>query len=617
MPKPWPIAALAGWLLLTGLVYAPGLRGEFQFDDLRSVQFNQSIRRLDNFSHLQLLVDMVRGRRVLTDLTFAIDYRIAGNDPFAFHATNLGIHLAVVLLVFFFTRRMLTLCGAAGGDFLALAVTAVFALHPLQTQAVAYVSQRAESLASAFYLASLLWLLAAERRGRCAAGAGLYAASFALFALGLGAKVIVATLPVAYLLMGLLPGPHDLLARPLRRLALAAPFLGYALLTTVLTVPNLKGEDAGFFIPFMPPGRYFLTQWHVLVTYLRLLFCPAGQNVDWDFPVAHGLADPAVFGSGFLLIVLLAGAGILFFRCRSRADRAGAAGRAATFGVAWFFLVLAPTSSVVPLADIVMEHRLYLASWGVFFAVAVPTAGFADRLHQRGLLRLGVAAVLCLCGVLATATYLRVGLWRSKLLLWSDAVAKSPHKARAHLGLGNAYRQAGQLQPAIDEYANALNLAGNDPAWVRNSIREKLAAALLWQASSEDAIATLQAGLAEDPNHSALLGTLAMAYLQRHELAQAEVAAEQSVRTSPRPASSLLVLGMVRMQRGDQAGATDAFARAVKLEPDELQGSLLLAGAYRAQGRTREACDVLRSFRKPNLEQHEQLQQALAGCPPR
>ena len=617
MPNRWLIAALAGLLLLTVVVYAPGLHGEFQFDDVRAVQFNQSIRRLDNFTHAQSLMDMVRGRRVLTDLTFAIDYHIAGNDPFAFHATNLGIHLAVILLVFFFTRRMLKLSGALGGDFLALAVTAVFALHPLQTQAVAYVSQRAESLASAFYLASLLSLLAAERRGRCAAGARLYAASFALFALGLGAKVIVATLPVAYLLMGLLPGPHGLLARRLRRLALAAPFLAYALLTTVLTVPNLKGEDAGFFIPFMPPGRYFLTQWHVLVTYLRLLFWPAGQNVDWDFPVARGLADPAVLGSGFLLIVLLAGAGILFFRCHSRTDRAGAAGRAAGFGVAWFFLVLAPTSSVVPLADVVMEHRLYLASWGVLFAVAVPATGFAARLHLQGLSRFGVAAVVGLCAVLAMTTYLRVGLWRSKLQLWSDAVAKSPHKARTHLGLGNAYRLAGQFQPAIDEYMNALNLAGNDPTWVRNSIREKLAAALLWQARSEEAIAALQAGLAEDPNHSALLGTLAMAYLQRHELAQAEAAAEQSVRTSPRPASSLLVLGMVRTQRGDQAGATDAFARAVKLEPDELQGSRLLAQAYRAQGRTREACDVLRSFREPNLEQHEQLQQAMAGCPPR
>ncbi|MGC9985964.1 MAG: tetratricopeptide repeat protein [Polyangia bacterium] len=604
-------------LLLTAVVYAPGLHGDFEFDDGLSVRFNPAVRHLGNFTHASSLAGMVRGGRPLTEFTFAINYRLAGNDPLAFHATNLGIHLVAVLLVFFFTRRMLMLTGATGCDILALVVTALFALHPLQTQAVAYISQRAESLASAFYLGSLLLLLAAERRRRWAASAGFCAASFALFALGLGAKPILPTLPVAYLLMGLLPGPHGLLARPLKRLALVAPFLGSILVTTVVTLVGLKGQVAGFSIPFMPAGRYFLTQWHVLVVYLRLLFWPAGQNVDWDFPLARGLSDPTVLGSGLLLVILLAGAGLLFVRCRSRADRTGAAGRAAAFGVAWFFLVLAPSSSVVPRADVLMEHRLYLASWGVFFATAALADRFAERLRRRDLSRFGVAAVLGLCAVLATCTYLRVGLWSSKLLLWSDAVAKSPHKARAHLGLGNAYRLSGEIQPAIGEYTKALNLAGNDPAWLRARIHEKLAVALLSQARTQEAIDTARAGLAEDPNHSALLGTLAMAYLQRDDLPLAEAAAEQSVRTSPKPASSLLVLGLVRLRMGERASAIEAFARAVKLEPEELRGSLLLAGAYRAQGREQEACDVLRAFREPDLQQHEELEQALAGCPPR
>jgi Flp pilus assembly protein TadD len=617
MPKKWLIAALAGLLPLTALVYAPGLYGEFQFDDGLAVQFNPAVHHLESFTHASSLAGMVRGGRPLTELTFAVDYRLAGNDLFLLHATNLAIHLGVVLLVFFFTRRMLTLSGATSRASLALTVAAIFALHPLQTQAVAYLSQRAESLASAFYLGSLLLLFAAERRERWAASAGFCAGSFALFALGLGAKPILATLPFAYLLMGLLPGPHGLLARPWKRLALAAPFLGSILVTTVVTLVGLNGQVAGFSIPSMPAGRYFFTQWHVLVTYLRLLFWPAGQNVDWDFPLARGLADPAVLGSGLLLVGLLAGAGILFSRCRSRADRAGAVGRAAAFGVAWFFLLLAPTSSVVPLADVLMEHRLYLASWGVFFAVAVLADGLAERLHRPRFSHFGVAVVLGLCAVLATATHFRVGLWSAKLLLWSDAVAKSPHKARAHLGLGNAYRMAGQIQPAIDEYKNALNLAASDPVWIRTRIHEKLAVALLSQGRAEDAIAAAQAGLAEDPNHSALLGTLAMAHLQRHELPQAEAAAEQSVRTASNPASSLLVLGTVRLQMGNQAGATDAFEGAVKLDPDELKGGLLLAGAYRAQGRAQEACDVLRSVREPNPEQREQMNQALVGCPPR
>ena len=208
------VVALTGLLLLTVAAYARGMNGDFEFDDPHTVQFNRSIRHLGNFFTSSAIVDAIHGKRVLTDFTFALDYRFAGLDPFAFHATNLAIHLAATLLIFFFTRQVLAFSGHVGRDLPALAVTAVFALHPLQTQAVIYISQRAESLASGLYLGSLLLLLRAEKRGRCTAGAALYVSSFALFVLGLSAKLIVATLPIAYLLFGLLPGPHGPLARP-------------------------------------------------------------------------------------------------------------------------------------------------------------------------------------------------------------------------------------------------------------------------------------------------------------------------------------------------------------------------------------------------------------------
>jgi tetratricopeptide (TPR) repeat protein len=606
------VAVLAGLLLLTVAVYARGMNGSLQFDDLHTVQFSHSIRHLANFFTASSILDAIHGKRVLTDLTFAIDYWAAGPAPLSFHLTNLAIHLATTLLVFFFTRQILTLSGAGSRDLLAVAVTAVFALHPLQTQAVIYISQRAESLASAFYLGSLLLLLRAERRGRCAAGAGFYLASFALFALGLSAKVIVATLPVAYLLMGLLPGPRGSLLRPLKQLALAAPFLAYALSTTVLTVAGLKGEDAGFLIPFMPPGRYFLTQWHVLVTYLRLLFWPTGQNVDWDFPVARGLGDPVVLGSGFVLVVMLAGAGILYLRCRSRADSVGAKGRLAAFGVIWFFLLLAPTSSVVPLADVLMEHRTYLASWGVFLAAAIAADSLVERLPRLGRPVFLVAVVACLCAALATATYLRVGLWQSKLALWSDCVAKSPYKARAHLGRANGYREAGDLQRAVEEFQTALNLATRDPRWIRLEIRGKLASSLLLLGRTDEAAAEMQAGLAEQPTDATLLGLLAMAHLRRHELPAAEAAAEASVRAARVPAASLQILGMVRSVKGDREGATAALEQAVRLDPDEPQGRLLLSRAYREQGHLNKACDLLRGL---PTELSLQVKDERADCP--
>ncbi|MGB8296540.1 MAG: tetratricopeptide repeat protein [Polyangia bacterium] len=604
------VAVLAGLLLLTIAVYARGMNGSFQFDDLHTVQFSHSIRHLANFFTASSILDAIHGKRVLTDATFAINFSAAGPAPLSFHLTNLAIHLATTLLVFFFTRRILALGGAGSRDLLAVAVTAVFALHPLQTQAVIYISQRAESLASAFYLGSLLLLLRAERRGRCAAGAGFYASSLALFALGLSAKVIVATLPVAYLLVRLLPGPHVLLARPSRRLVLASPFLAYALSTTVLTVAGLKGEDAGFLIPFMPPGRYFLTQWHVLLTYLRLLFWPSGQNVDWDFPVARGLGDPAVLGSGLVLVLILAGAAVAFFQCRLRADSVGAKGRLAAFGVIWFFLLLAPTSSVVPLADVLMEHRIYLASWGVFLAAAIAADSLIERLPRLGRPVFLVAAVAC--AALATGTYLRVGLWQSKLALWSDCVAKSPYKARAHLGLANGYREAGDVQRAVEEFHTALNLATRDPRWIRLEIRGKLASSLLVLGRTDEALAEVQAGLAEQPTDATLLGLLAMAHLRRHELPAAEAAAEASVRAARAPAVFLQILGMVRSAKGDREGAAAALEQAVRLDPDEPQGRLLLSRAYREQGDLKQSCNLLRDL---PTELSPQVKDERAECP--
>jgi len=354
----------------------------------------------------------------------------------------------------------------------------------------------------------------------------------------------------------------------------------------------------------------------VVATYLGLLFWPSGLNLDWDFPIAAGLSDPAVLGCGLLLAGLLVGAGYLFHRYRHREDSAAATGRAVGFGVFWFFLVLAPTSSVVPVADLVMEHRLYLASWGVFLAVAVFVARIsALGSHPRARTSVALVALAVLCASLASLTRDRVEVWKTQVTLWTDVVAKSPRKARAHLGLANAYRLAGQPARAIGECRTALDLASRDPVWIRNNIRGEMASALFALSRTAEAIAVVKVGLAEKPNDSGMLGVLAMAHLQRNELSDAEAAAEQNVMAAPESAAALRVLGFVRMRKGDYAAGTEAFEKALRLEPNELHGSMLLAEAYRTLGRKQEACDVLRSVEEPNPELHKQLQQELGSCP--
>ena len=619
-------AALAGLLLATAVAYAPGLHADFVFDDSLTVETNLGIRNLGNFLRPDFWTKALRSVRVVTDFTFALNYAAGTLDPFPYHATNLAIHLAVVLLACAFTRKVIALSGSSQLDPLSFAVVALFALHPLQTQAVEYVSQRSELLASGFYLGSLMLLLAAERRRLRWTGLAWYLVGFAAFVLALAAKVNAMTLPFAYLLMGMLPSraafPNKL-APSRRRVALAAPLFVYAVVVVLRTLPTMRSPDdgldtAGFNVPSLPAGRYFLTQWHVLVTYLRLIFWPAGQNLDWDFPFARGLGDPTVLLCGLLLAGLLLGAAYLFRRCRSRDDQAAATGRTAAFGVVWFYLVISPTSSIVPLADVVMEHRLYLPCWGIFLAVMVGPGYTLGRLASPRANRLAATLLLLLCGWLATLTSARVSLWRSKITLWSDVVAKSPRKARAHLGLGDSYRASGQTQRALNELTTALKLAGDAPAWTRARIYERLGGLYLSQGRTEDSIAAVQAGLAVRPEHSGLLGTLAMARLQRDELALAEEAAEKSVATSKRPAGSLLVLGIVRARMGNWQGASAAFAEAVKEDPDLLQARLGLAELYRVQGRGEQACDVLHAGHQPrDPTVRAQWQAAMAGCPDR
>jgi tetratricopeptide (TPR) repeat protein len=219
--------------------------------------------------------------------------------------------------------------------------------------------------------------------------------------------------------------------------------------------------------------------------------------------------------------------------------------------------------------------------------------------------------VVCVCAGLAFASCLRVGLWQTKLSLWSDCVAKSPRKARAHLGLGNALGKEGDLLAAMAELRTALELARVDPLWLRQEIRGKLGTSSLMLGRPDDAVAYAQAGLVEQPKNGSLLGLLAVAYLNQRNLPGAEAAAEASVRASPEPASSLQILSRIRRAKNDKEGEVAALEQAVQMDPSEPQGRLLLAIAYHEQGRLQQACEVLRA---PAMERLPQVTQMLADC---
>jgi tetratricopeptide (TPR) repeat protein len=608
-------------LALTALSYARVLDGEHQLDDLRTIARNPVVRDV-GLAARGALAGLVRGGgRPLTDLTFAVDRALLGPERRGAHLISLAFHLVVAGLVFAFTRRVLGLAGAARPDAQALVVAGLFALHPLQTESVSYLSQRAEVLSSGLYLATLLLLLSAERQGRTWRGALAWLGSIVSLGLALAAKPIAVTLPAAYVLLAwAVPSPaaRTGLAGWRARSGLLAPLVALAGVHAAGTLAATAGRaDAGFSIPGLSPGTYLATQARVVATYLRLILWPAGQCADWDFPASRSLGDPAVLGGAALLVALAAGAIGLARRARARDGEDAAAWRVAAFGVLWFFLLLSPTSSIVPLADVIAEHRVYLASWGVLVAVAAIAERLLARLAPRRAALAGVTLVAAAWLALGAATHRRNAVWETRLAFWTDAAARSPEKARVHLGLGQALAATGDLDGALREYARALPLTGeNRPYQAR--VLGNVAVVHARSGRLDAAAEAYSASLERDPTDADALAGLALVRARRGEAGAAEALAERALVLVPDHGPALDVLGGLRLERGDAAGAAGLFERAARADPDDGAHLLGLGFAYRDSGRTQQACAAWRGALQLRLDgrQRDAVERAAAaaGC---
>jgi tetratricopeptide (TPR) repeat protein len=562
---------LLGILAATVLGYARVLDGALQYDDTIGIERNPEVKDLANFGPGRFLASYFSAGRPVTNLTFALNYATGRLKPWNFHLTNLLLHLGVVLLAWAFTRKVLGLAGAARTEGTALVVAGLFALHPLQSQAVSYISQRAEVMGSGFYLAALLLVLAAERRGPGRRALPLWTAAFAAFALGLGAKAIVVTMPVAWLLLVLVaPGPAGR-ARllPWRyRLRAFVPFAAFAALFAIRSVTSLVPEsNAGFAVPSVGGGSYALTQLRVVATYLRLLFWPAGQNLDWDYPMSRSLGEPAVLGAGFLLAGLAAGAVVLVVSARRQEGPDGAASRVSGFGVLWFFLVLSVTSSFVPLADVIMEHRVYLAAWGIIVAVAVGVERATARFPGYLAASVAVGAAGAAALALGVALHARNAVWETRRALWSDVAAKAPGKAGAYLSLGAALQDEGLTEEAVATYRRGLDLTGDDGA-MRIQLLRNLGAGLIWARRYGEALDVLHEARRLSPMEPSLLVNLSVAYLAMRDTRAAEAYAKEALKISPNDGGAWNTYGRGRLAQGDLDGAEQAFIRSIQADPD-------------------------------------------------
>ena len=614
---PWTDYLATGLIVLAALAaYGNSFSGPFICDDEESIPDNPTIRCL--WPVWQAISPPRDGQTVdgrpLLNLSFAVNYAIHGENTWGYHATNLAIHIFNGLLLLGILRRTFLLPAlrprfgnAASG--LALAISLLWTVHPLQTESVTYIVQRAESLAGLFYLLTLYSVI---RGTQCERAVFWYVVAIAACFLGSATKEIVVTAPLVVMLYDrtFVEGSFRGVLR--RRwglyVGLAASWgLTIGLLWSKAHAGHLhhaEGFDA---------WSYLRSQPGVILYYLWLSLWPHPLCISYEWPAAKTLSSilPPMLVVGFLLAATVRGV--------LRRTEVG-------FLSAWFFLILTPSSSFLPLGQLAFEHRMYLPLAGVVTLVVISGYLVGQEAVRRGWIggRTGLAGgigwVVLTATMLGLATFHRNEAYRSALSIWLDTVMNAPVNPFAHNDLGLELVKAGRTTEAFDHFEQAAriqpDLAAAHINWGH---------ALTSLGRPLEAIEHYRQAARIKPNSTEAQYNWANALLSLNREAEAIEHYEQAVRITPtfaeahnNLASALAAVGrfeeslehyrqslrlkpdyaeghnniaflLMKMDRLDEA--VEHYRQALHLQPDYLSARLNLASILLKTGQLREAID--------------------------
>ena len=557
--RPPPHRRVPAWLAPLALVaavalaYGNSLGAPFLFDDRGAVLANSTIRELGSLAVFRPPADgSTTTGRPLVNFSYALNYAIGGEKVGSYHAFNLVLHACAALALLGLLRRTLAAPQLNPAPFnreaAAFAAAALWALHPLQTESVVCIAQRTEVLCGLLYLLTLYAFaratLPAPGGGSCSPRAWLAVSVVACF-LGMAAKEVMVTAPLLVLLFDrtVVAGTFSAALRARRGYyaALAATWLLLAFL--VLENSGARGASAGFGLG-VTPWSYLLKQCEALVLYLRLSLWP--HPLVLDYGTAVPVSAAAVWWQGLVVLALLAATGWALVR-RPVLGFAGA----------WFFLILAPSSSVVPLVTQTMaEHRMYLPLAAL---VTIAVVGLARRFGPRA-----AWALFSLVPVAGVATAIRNHDYRDAVALWTDTVAHAPPHARAFTNLGAALVAAGRPADALPPLARALALDPADYSALRNR-----ALAFLALGRAPEAAAIFAALPAREPGEAAEYFDLGNAFVRDGKFPEAAAAYTRTVTVDPSHLAARANLGNALLASGRAAEAISAYEAALRLSPGD------------------------------------------------
>ena len=547
-------------ILLLGLgavVYSNTFWCSFHFDDKSSIIDNAGIR---DIHHLQDIWNCLP-RRFLLYLSLALNYHCHQLDVFGYHLFNLTVHLLTAVLVWWLVLLTLSTPALKGdkislhANTIALLAGLVFVSHPVQTEAVTYIVQRAASMAALFYILTLCLYVKSRYLQENQLTPGLwkyyYAGSLIAAVMAMFCKETAITLP----LMILFYEYSFLKIGKTLNWKYLTPFLLmlFIIPLTMLFTESAKiqpAQDAGAQNdPGILPWHYLLTQWRVMVTYVRLSFLPLNQNLDYDYPISRSLFEgPALMSFLFLTIVLF------------WARRLFSKYRLVSFSIFWFFLTLLPESSFLPIKDVIFEHRLYL-----------PLAGYAMFLVSGAYYLLGKnnmrAMVIMLTMIVAcnsVLTFERNKVWKDEITLWDDAVRKSPHKARPHNNRGLIYNGLGQPGKALSDYNEAIEI---NPRYAAAYLNRGVVR--YQQGDLNGALSDFSKAIQLNPGYAGGYGNRGHIYDQQGDLNRALSDFNKALEIDPETAWFYTKRGIIDYKQGRPAQALSDFSKALQINPDD------------------------------------------------
>ena len=533
-------------LALTAIAFRNALPGIFVLDDVSNVLENPSIRRLSSLTEVFWPPATAGvGGRPFANFTLALNYAVSGTSPWSYHALNLVLHAVAALILAGIVRRTLQSSPGLREHYgrhsfaLGLAVAAIWATHPLQTAVVDYVSQRTEELMALCYLITLYAFI----RGATAATSARawYCLALASCAAGMASKEVMVTAPLLLLLYDrtFLGGSFRTAWQARGRWHLGFTSL-WLLLATMMAASHLAERGVGF--GSVSPLTYALTEAHAILLYFKLAVWP--HPLVFDYGWCFRPLGAASLGES-LLVAFIALATI--WAC----IRQPAIG----FGLAWFLIILAPTSSVVPVVhQPIAESRVYLPLAGILAATVVGLYRATGRAVLTPLmLGIGAAAMLTLG---------RNTAFRDPLTLWRDTVAKLPSNARAHNNLAGTLLNAGRAPEAFAPAQEAVRLRPEYP-----DAHVNLGAALAAAGRIEEALGQHRIAAQLDPNHAGAQGNVGNALMLLGRPAEARAPLEAALRLNPNLAQAHNDLGVLLLDLGDFAGALAHDEAAIRLAP--------------------------------------------------